>query len=513
MGIRFLNRLIQSRCPDAISRIHFEQLRGKNIAVDISIYIYRFIAEGALLEKMYLMASIFRHYDINAIFVFDGPPPIQKTEVIEIRKRKKDAAKRQFSEMETLLKKKKAEPRIDTHEIIEIEETMTQLKKQFIHIRDNDINNVKDLLVSFGFTIVDAEGEADALCAKLSIKKRVFACMSDDTDMFVYGCPNVLRHISLLNHSAVCYNMSTILESLELTQEEFKMVCIVNGTDYSAAADAQEYVTNSASSSPVAKSEKIPDKIPAQNYSSPMIASGETTISHTNRDSTLRIFKVYNLLMEFKRLGEREKKKYEMGFYEWLEIKKKFTSSVISLITNEAMFDLSKAGSSAQYKQLVILNRKDIHKRRIVEIMMKEDFIFIESNPGDLKIISSLSRGSGTITSSPVYGVGVWNETPHSASVSSASSASSASSIETKIKSINAKMPEIDAALAVEAVDIENRQELALREQESQEYKASILATEVYGFDAKTMHELKKQISISKPRQIKSKKNNNKTPY
>ena len=73
-------------------------------------------------------------------------------------------------------------------------------------------------------------------------------------------------------------------------------------------------------------------------------------------------------------------------------------------------------------------------------------------------------------------------------------------------------MPEIDAALAVEAVDTDNHQELALREQESQEYKASILATEVYGFDAKTMHELKKQMSISKPRQIKSKKNNNKTP-
>ena len=511
MGIRFLNRLIQSKCPDAISRIHFEQLRGKNIAVDISIYIYRFIAEGALLEKMYLMASIFRHYDINAIFVFDGPPPIQKTEVIEIRKRKKDAAKRQFSEMETLLKKKKAEPRVDTHEIIEIEETMTQLKKQFIHIRDNDINNVKDLLVSFGFTIVDAEGEADALCAKLSIKKRVFACMSDDTDMFVYGCPRVLRHISLLNHSAVCYNMSTILESLNLTQEEFKMVCVVNGTDYSVAADAQEPVINSASSSPVAKSEKNPIT-PTKNYASSMVACSETNIIHPDPDSRLRIFKVYNLLMEFKRLGEKEKKKYEMGFYEWLEMKKKFTSSVISLIINEAMFDLSKAGSTDQYKQLVVLNRKDIHKRRIVEIMMKEDFIFIESNPDDIKIISSLSRGSGTITSSPVYGVGVWNETPYSASVSSASSASSASSIETKIKSINAKMPEIDAALAVEAVDTDNHQELALREQESQEYKASILATEVYGFDAKTMHELKKQMSISKPRQIKSKKNNNKTP-
>ena len=482
MGVRFLNRLIQSKCPSAITRIHFEQLRGKKIAVDISIYIYRFIAEGALLEKMYLMASIFRHYDINAIFVFDGPPPVQKTEVIEIRKRKKDAAKRQYGEMEKLLKKKKAEQRIDTNEIVEIEETMTQLKKQFIRIRDNDISNVKDLLVSFGFTIVDAEGEADALCAKLSIKKRVFACMSDDTDMFVYGCPHVLRHISLLNHSVVCYNMSTILETLQLTQEEFKMLCIVNGTDYTTQINIDDAVV-----SPVGSSACTP-----------------ATNELKNEESKLRIFKVYNLLMEFKRLSEKDRSKYEMGFYEWLEVKKHFISSVISLISNETMFDISKAGSADQYKQLVVLNRKDIHRRRIVEIMMKEDFIFIESNPDDHKIISTLSRGSGTITSSPIYGVGVWDDVPRSASASSVSSCS-CSSVTSSFEST--KLAQIDAVMAVAAIDTNGGQSSNTVNSESQEYKALILATEVYGVDASSMHELNDKIlKVSKPIKIKKKK-------
>lgn len=196
--------------------------------------------------------------------------------------------------------------------------------------------------------------------------------------------------------------------------------------------------------------------------------------------------------MEYKRLDEKDKKKYEMGFYEWLEIKKKFTSSVISLITNESMFDIS-GGSTQQYKQLVILNRKDLHRRRIVEIMMKEDFIFIESNPDDLKIISSLSRGSGIITSSPIHGVGVWNDAPYSASSNSSMSSDAAYSLESKIKSINVNA-KIDAALAV---DTETNT--------SQEHKASILANEVYGFDAKTMHELKNKISRSKPIKIKTK--------
>jgi len=96
MGVRKLNRFIQHRCPNASSRVHLRDLSGKRIAVDTSIYMYRYSGEGALLENMYLMASVFRYYNIHAVFVFDGPPPPQKTEIIEIRKKKKDQAKKQY---------------------------------------------------------------------------------------------------------------------------------------------------------------------------------------------------------------------------------------------------------------------------------------------------------------------------------------------------------------------------------------------------------------------------------
>lgn len=101
MGVRKLNRFIQHKCPDASCRVHLRELSGKRIAVDTSIYMYRYSGEGALLENMYLMASVFRHYNIHAVFVFDGVPPPQKTEIIEIRKKKKDQAKKQY---DTLLK-------------------------------------------------------------------------------------------------------------------------------------------------------------------------------------------------------------------------------------------------------------------------------------------------------------------------------------------------------------------------------------------------------------------------
>jgi len=355
---------------------------------------YRYSGEGALLENMYLMASVFRHYNIHAIFVFDGPPPPQKTEIIEIRKKKKDEAKKQYDKLMRMTKEKKDASgcEITTTELDDIEETMRDLKKQFVRLRDCDVSTVKELLVSFGFATIDAEGEADALCAKLSIRKRVDACMSDDTDMFVYGCPVVLRNISLLNHSVMRYEMVEILKKLDLTQHEFKMMCVVSGTDYSQ------------------HSSKTEGGVISQGFVSP--------------DT------VFKKITKFKSLSSKEAEKYHVsggGFYDWyseqdtsanMKRKEPHMSGNISAITylmNESMFDISSnsSGSSANngYKQLVVLNRENIQRKRIIEIMMKEDFIFIEPSPSDEDIMKSLSSGKGSLTSSPVYGI---EQTPES---------------------------------------------------------------------------------------------------
>jgi hypothetical protein len=376
MGIRCLNRFIQNRCVNGSFRVHLKEFTGKRIAVDTSIYMYKYSGEGALLENMYLMGSVFRHYNIHAVFVFDGPPPPQKTDLIELRRKKKEDAKKQYDTLAKIVKEKKEEvanktsTEVTTTEIDDITETMRELKKQFVRLRDCDISSVKELLVSFGFAIIDAEGEADALCANLSLKKRVDACLSDDTDMFVYGCPVVLRNISLLNHSVISYNTSEILKSLSLTQQEFKMMCVVCGTDYSNIHSSHS-----------------PDS-------------------------------VYRQLLKYKALSHKEQAKYHDsggGFYDWYAAQpRKPTKAAekddneigaVTYISNEAMFDVSSISNGKPYKQLVVLNRQDIHKKRIIEIMTKEDFIFIDSSPSDETIIKSLSTGKSSLTSSPVYGI------------------------------------------------------------------------------------------------------------
>jgi hypothetical protein len=234
MGIKHLNRFLRTECGDSIKFVSIAELSGKKIAVDISIYMYKFHAENALIENIYLMLSIFRHYKITPIFVFDGKSPTEKKALLEKRRADKKDAEKQYNKLKKELAENKDIDEADKQEIIS---NMDVLKKQFVYITREKICEVKDLIRAYGATYYDAPGEADELCAQLVIKNKVWACLSEDMDMFVYGCQRVIRYISLLNHTIVLYDNKEILNTLQMTQQELREICVISGTDYNMYAD------------------------------------------------------------------------------------------------------------------------------------------------------------------------------------------------------------------------------------------------------------------------------------
>lgn len=235
MGIKYLNRFLRENCPESIGHIKLEELSGKKIAIDISIYLYKYEADNVLLENIYLMLATFRHHDIIPVFIFDGKPPAAKKELLQKRRDDKLTAQNEYDELKDKLdtiNTNNINNINNSEEAQEIVLTMNLLKKQFVSINRDKINKVKDLIRAYGATYYDAPGEADALCAMLVITKRVWACLSEDMDLFVYGCNRVLRYLSLTSQSAIIYNTKGILRELNMTQKEFKDVCILSGTDY-----------------------------------------------------------------------------------------------------------------------------------------------------------------------------------------------------------------------------------------------------------------------------------------
>jgi flap endonuclease-1 len=236
MGIQFLNKILRENCDKSIWQIGIAELSGKKIAVDISIYLYKYESNGTLLESIYLMLAIFREYNIIPIFVFDGKPPPEKKELLQKRRQDKAAAKNEYNKLKDQLEQNQDES--NNYEKNEIVATMDQLKKQFVYITHEKIEKVKELIRAYGATYYDAVGEADELCALLVIKKKAWACLSEDMDMFVYGCSRVLRYLSLTNQSIVLYHTKGILANLNMTQKEFREICVLSGTDYNINANS-----------------------------------------------------------------------------------------------------------------------------------------------------------------------------------------------------------------------------------------------------------------------------------
>jgi flap endonuclease-1 len=327
MGIRYLNKYFREECKnsDAIKIISISQLSGKKIAVDISIYLYKFVTEDTLIENIYLMLAIFRYYNIIPIFVFDGKPPAEKKELILQRLAEKKAAEKEFNKLKTNLEYNSNMDEDEKHEIIN---KMDILKKKFIYISKNQIDSVKSLITNYGMTYCDAPSEADELCAMLVIKGLAWCCLSEDMDMFVYGCPRVLRYLSLMNHTVVLYDTKKILNKIELTPDELREICVISGTDYNSNNQANLY-------------------------------------------ATLKYFKKYK-----KHLKTNENKTEKAGFYNWLIEE---NTNYIEIDNNESydkicsIFELNDY--LKEFENIKIMNRCVI-KSNVKEILKKDGFIF-----------------------------------------------------------------------------------------------------------------------------------------
>jgi 5'-3' exonuclease len=322
MGIRYLNRFLKDNASESIKLCRLAELSGKKIAVDISIYMYRFASENNLIENIYLMLSVFRYYNIIPIFVFDGKPPPEKRELLQKRKEDKQEAEEEYNKLKKSLELNKDMDDSDKQEMIY---NMDMLKKKFVCINKNDIETVKNLIRCYGATYYDAPGEADELCAMLTIKEKVWACLSEDMDMFVYGCPRVIRYLSLLNHTAVIYDVKGILINLGVSQKELREICVLSGTDYNLECD-------------------------------------DNNITLTN---TLKHFKKYH------------KSKSNLGFYDWLnETNQNIIKDYELLKKIYEMFDLTQNHYNIKLFEKVKIANGPIMKNEIYNILKTDGFLF-----------------------------------------------------------------------------------------------------------------------------------------
>lgn len=228
MGIPKLNKWLLSKCSSkSIQRLHLTEFQDKRVAVDISIYLYRFLMDGRYMESLYLFFAILKFYCIQPVIVFDGKAPAEKRATIQKRYKDKQEASSQYS-----LYEKQLTEATDEKVKQEIQSKMTALKKRMIRITWAHIDNAIDLLKSFGFEYYLAPHEADQLCVHLAQTGDVYAILSDDMDLLISGVPRVMRALNISTHEVFLYDTNAIMSDIQMSLTDFRETVVLSGTDY-----------------------------------------------------------------------------------------------------------------------------------------------------------------------------------------------------------------------------------------------------------------------------------------
>jgi len=231
MGIKSLTKTIQRFSPDSIQVENLYKLSGKRVAVDASLVIYQQLLKcpkGKLFKNSKdkitnhitgLFYKIMNYVSLNIelIFIFDGKPPDNKKDCIDLRKEKCQKAKDSLTSSST-------------------EEERNRVEKASLRLTPEMINDIKHLLHLMGISYIQSDGEGEAIASELCRMGFVDYVLTEDMDTMVYGCPKLIRNCtdkSLKRKDIVSiFDYNKVIEGLKIDHDKFVDFCILCGCDY-----------------------------------------------------------------------------------------------------------------------------------------------------------------------------------------------------------------------------------------------------------------------------------------
>lgn len=277
MGIRRLSTFLRRNYPGIYKPIHVSKIADARIAVDISIYIFKYKSlhgRGWSLAFLNLIL-FFRQNNIHPVFIYDvGHPPEKSSERCRRSKQKKDAAARLQSLRSAIEKRpfstytpSSRSPSYLSGSSPEDEEyerklrRISALESTIVEVDRHDFDLSKVILEKCGVPYFNAVLEAETVCADLAKKGIVTAAMSEDSDLFVYGSPLTIIDVNLLTQQVTTVAYKDILNELKMTEDQFLNFCMLCGCDYvrSTFRDPKDAYDLVMSHSPISLPEHVSD--------------------------------------------------------------------------------------------------------------------------------------------------------------------------------------------------------------------------------------------------------------
>lgn len=228
MGIKNFIKFVEKYSPNAIKYTNIWSYQNKTIGIDANLLLYKLIfairANGydimnndiivTHIHALLLKLLAFMEYKINPVFVFDSRAPLIKQKTLDDRKKTK----------ENLIEKYKSS-------------NTEKGKRIYYYIKtdltEKEINECRELIEIFGYTIIDAKEESDAQLAELYKEGLINYIASDDMDILLFGGGILLKNFSVAENRKIQeINLQEILNSANITMDELIEIGILMGSDY-----------------------------------------------------------------------------------------------------------------------------------------------------------------------------------------------------------------------------------------------------------------------------------------
>lgn len=238
LGVQNLGELILKR------KISMEELSGRTLTIDALNYLYAFLSvirqpdgtpltDGKNRVTSHLSGVFYRtinlfESNIKPIYVFDGEPPLLKTDTIKERHELREEARMKWEEA------------LNVGDI-----TAARKFAQFSsRLTDAMIRESEDLLEFLGVPWIRAPSEGEAQAAYMTQKGEAWSTGSQDYDSILFGSPRLIRNIVISGRRKLpsknvyvkiepeLVDSQESLKNLDVTREQLVEIALVLGTDF-----------------------------------------------------------------------------------------------------------------------------------------------------------------------------------------------------------------------------------------------------------------------------------------
>jgi len=216
MGINRLNSLLNRYTTKR--RVHLSQLKGKTIAIDLSIFFYKFIRSKNNTDNNYIdyfekQINQLLRYDVTPIYIFDGKPGPEKQNLLAERRQTRDKCKQKIKDNANHVQNK-------------------ILEKKIITFKKRDKFRLIELFNKRTIEYICAEGEADEQCVKMYRERTIHGVFTEDNDILL-GKVKIYKNLCEFKDVVYEYCIFDILRQLQISYDNFISICILAGTSYS----------------------------------------------------------------------------------------------------------------------------------------------------------------------------------------------------------------------------------------------------------------------------------------